>query len=185
MAAEKHEKSSARLRWRWKGLPGVPALSPLLISLNFMSLLAFIALFTLLEGSGVSLVFPAFSHRLRRGETLFFAVETPLSATPIVKHDGDAANRDFNIMTRRDSHYATVMAVRDAMQLGAQEAGVFYVMDGCWRIGEETCQAGQGVWWASPQPLRDLTPLTEDAWLALHRGISPREQALTAISRGS
>ncbi|WP_411571769.1 HutD/Ves family protein [Pectobacterium cacticida] len=129
---------------------------------------------TLLEGSGVSLVFPAFSHRLRRGEPLFFAGETPLSATPIETHDGEAVNRDFNIMTRRDSHYATVMAVRDAMQLGAQEAGVLYVMDGCWRIGEETCQAGQGVWWTSQQPQRDLTPLTEDAWL-LYTAVFRRE----------
>ena len=129
---------------------------------------------TLLEGSGVALVFPTFSHRLRRGEPLFFAGETPLSATPLVTDGGDAANRDFNIMTRRDSHYATVMAVRDAMQLGAQDAGVLYVMDGRWRIGEETCQAGQGVWWTSQQPERCLTPLTEDAWL-LYTAVFRRE----------
>ena len=129
---------------------------------------------TLLEGAGVSLVFPAFSHRLRRGEPLFFAGETPLSATPIVTNDAGATNRDFNIMTRRDSHYATVMSVHDAMQLGEQEAGVLYVMDGSWRIGEETCQAGQGVWWASQQPQRNLTPLTDDAWL-LYTAIFRRE----------
>ena len=132
---------------------------------------------TLLEGSGVSLVFPAFSHRLRRGEPLFFAGETPLSATPIVTKDAGATNRDFNIMTRRDSHYATVMPVRDAMQLGEQEAGVLYVMDSSWRIGEETCQAGQGVWWASQQPQRNLTPLTDDAWL-LYTAIFRRESKL-------
>lgn len=130
---------------------------------------------TLLEGAGVSLIFPAFSHRLHRGEPLFFAGETPLSATLLsATKDVETVNRDFNIMTRRDSHYATVMSLHDAMQLGGQEAGVLYVMEGSWCIGEETCQAGQGVWWASQQPQRALIPLTDDAWL-LYAAVFRRE----------
>lgn len=115
---------------------------------------------TLLEGAGVTLHFPAFSHRLRRGEPLFFAGETPVRAS---LHG--TASRDFNIMTRRATHHATVLSVREAMMLGEQEAGVIYVLSGAWQIGDSLCRAGEGIWWDRAIAARSVTPLGEDAWL--------------------
>lgn len=115
---------------------------------------------TLLSGAGVTLHFPAFAHRLCRAEPVFFAGETPLRAT---LHGEES--RDFNIMTRRDTHSATVLSVSDALTLNGQAAGVVYVLSGAWQVGDKVCQAGEGIWWNRAIATCKLTPQSDDARL--------------------
>lgn len=117
-------------------------------------------LITLLSGAGVTLHFPAFAYRLRQGEPVFFTGETPLRATL----HGEAS-RDFNIMTRRDTHTATVLRVREALTVDGQEAGVLYVLSGTWQLGDKVCQTGEGFWWKRAIAACDLVPLSDDACL--------------------
>jgi hypothetical protein len=116
---------------------------------------------TLLEGDGVHLFSEGqIDHQLSQvGEPFAFSGDVALQATLL-----GGSSQDFNIMTRRGRWAARVQRVTTATTLPVQHAGVLYVLQGCWLLGDGvTLAVRDGGWWAAGEHSGSLTPLTEDS----------------------
>lgn len=116
---------------------------------------------TLLEGEGVELAAngkPA--HRLIRNQPFAFSGEQQIDCRLT-----GGVSKDFNVMTRRETHRAEVRVISDGFSPRAEEAGVVYVLAGEWITGELRLRQGQGVWWE--KNAEPLAPASSDALLLL------------------
>jgi environmental stress-induced protein Ves len=121
---------------------------------------------TLLEGGGVHLSGDAdgIDHRLDMPlQPYAFAGEARIHARLLA---GDCD--DFNVMTRRASCQASVIALREATALSAPQ-GLLLALKGHWRAQAEVdatqaLSAQQGLWW-DRQAAWHLSPQTADATL--------------------
>ncbi|RQO40075.1 histidine utilization protein HutD [Variovorax sp. KBW07] len=124
----------------------------------------------LLEGDGVRL----FTHDGRIDQRLgvphepfAFSGDEAIDCTLL----GGASN-DFNVMTRRGQWRADVRVLDSASAIAAAPHGVLLALRGAWRLNDETCREGEGVFWA------DVAP---QAWQAVPDGGS--EHARLAVVR--
>ena len=116
---------------------------------------------TLLEGDGVHLFSEGqIDHHLSGvGEPFAFSGDVALQATLL-----GGSSQDFNIMTRRGRWAARVQRITTATMLPVQHAGVLYVLQGSWDLGDSvTFATRDGGWWAAGEHSGSLTPLTEDS----------------------
>ncbi|MFE0650958.1 HutD family protein [Streptomyces sp. NPDC059534] len=119
---------------------------------------------TLLAGDGVRLTSAGAFDRLltRVGEPTAFSGDLALTA----ELPGGSC-RVLNIMTRRGRWTAAVHRVAGPVVPPAGHAGVFHVLRGRWRAGNDghLMVPGQGVWWDEDDsaPGREVAPLSPDA----------------------
>lgn len=100
---------------------------------------------TLLSGEGVQLSIDGEAeYRLdRRAEPFDFAGETAVHAYLI-----NGVTTDFNIMTRRGKLSARVLPQRTGFTASRRYAGLLYVLQGRWQLGESlSLAASEGVFW--------------------------------------
>ncbi|WJV52672.1 HutD family protein [Prodigiosinella aquatilis] len=113
---------------------------------------------TLLSGDGVELSGKDFYHRLSLHSPFHFAGEQTL-----VAHLCGGVSMDFNIMTQRDSHRATVTVVAKTQVPAVVTDGVVYVLRGRWQTANRMLSVGEGMWWQSHAPA--IIPQSDDALL--------------------
>ncbi|PIJ48687.1 hypothetical protein BL250_01015 [Erwinia sp. OLTSP20] len=106
---------------------------------------------TLVSGADVTLSSPHWQHHLQKGQPFAFAGEEQVFA----RLNG-GVSQDFNLMTRRASHQATMILTDSAQQAPAGSSGVVYVLAGSWQVGGRVLQQSQGLWWHQHRP--DFTP---------------------------
>ncbi|WP_127958432.1 HutD family protein [Serratia microhaemolytica] len=100
---------------------------------------------TLLAGGGVHLfAAEGVDHRLDQiGVPFAFAGDLPLQAQLLA-----GSSQDFNIMTRRGRHSASVQRLVSSQVIDPAHAGVLYVLGGEWLLPDQSSLvAQQGVWW--------------------------------------
>ncbi|MGB9097023.1 HutD family protein [Erwinia sp.] len=116
---------------------------------------------TLLDGEGVELNAKGkYQQLLIRNQPFVFAGEDEIESRLI-----GGVSRDFNVMTRRETHQAEVRVINDCFSPAPEQAGVAYVLAGEWILGDLRLQQGQGVWWEeNGQP---LAPGSAEAQLLL------------------
>lgn len=114
---------------------------------------------TLIDGSSLWLRGGDIAHHLHLWEPWAFAGEWPLASEGISQ-----PGLDFNIMTQRSRATAQVSVVSAAQRPGA--AGVAWVLQGRWQLGELLHAAGSGIWWQDTSP-GELLPYSADARLLL------------------
>lgn len=114
---------------------------------------------TLIDGGSLWLRGGDIAHHLHLWEPWAFAGEWPLASEGIAQ-----PGLDFNIMTQRSRATAQVSVVSTARRPGA--AGVAWVLQGRWQLGEQLHAAGSGIWWQNTPP-GELLPHSADARLLL------------------
>ncbi|WP_034944958.1 HutD/Ves family protein [Erwinia oleae] len=98
---------------------------------------------TLLEGDGVSLYTnDEEKQRLVRHRPFAFAGEEAI----FCRLTGSISS-DFNVMTRRATHCASVAVHNDTFAPVPESAGVVYVLSGEWSLGERRLTPDRGAWW--------------------------------------
>ncbi|MFG3041283.1 HutD family protein [Streptomyces sp. NPDC048330] len=128
---------------------------------------------TLVAGDGVRLTVPGVFDRLltRVGEPTAFSGDLALTA----ELPGGSC-RVLNIMARRGRWAAAVERVTGPVVPPAGHAGVFHVLSGGWRAGDDghTMAPGQGVWWDGTGRTqgREIVALSPDA-AALWADLTP------------
>ena len=114
---------------------------------------------TLLSGAGVHLLAaPDISHSLSRvAEPFAFRGEKAVSARLL-----GGVTTDFNIMTRRRSCLARVIAARDTLAVLPENGGVIYVLNGDWHL-PDGAQIGQGdgFYWTATAQINPVVVSTE------------------------
>jgi environmental stress-induced protein Ves len=120
----------------------------------------------LLEGDGVHLRSSGgIDHRLDQAYAPFaFPGDVALDCTLL-----GGTSTDFNVMTRRGALRADVQLLHAATDIPVAQRGLLLALQGNWQVHgentEQTCAAGQGLWWdAAPQGWQ-LTPQDDDAVL--------------------
>jgi environmental stress-induced protein Ves len=98
----------------------------------------------LLDGDGVELTGPTFSHCLTTPHRPFaFAGESAVSARLL-----GGPSRDFNVMARRGRFDVEVDVLATAAQLKPSNGGLLFSVDGSWRANDTALEQGQILWWA-------------------------------------
>lgn len=96
----------------------------------------------LLDGDGVHLHGEGIDHRLDVPFQPFaFSGDVPLDCTML-----GVASTDFNVMARRRCAQAELRVVQAAETVTAS-AGLLMVLDGAWKMNDESYTQGQGAWW--------------------------------------
>jgi len=123
----------------------------------------------LLDGDGVHLQGAALNHRLDRAHQPFnFSGDVPLDCSLL-----GGASSDFNVMSRRARCHADVAVIESAQPLHAAQDGLLIALQGRWQAGDESLNAGEGLWWANDARSWPLEPLTPDAKLIAVRWSRP------------
>ncbi|QLK61081.1 HutD family protein [Enterobacteriaceae bacterium Kacie_13] len=114
---------------------------------------------TLLSGEGVHLLAaPDIDHSLNRaGEPFSFHGEQAVSARLL-----GSVTTDFNIMTRRETCRAKVIAARETLTISPQHGGVIYILSGHWQL-PDGMQIGQGdgFYWTGNARINPVTVSTK------------------------
>ncbi len=110
-------------------------------------------LILLLEGDGVLLEGTQISHRLDEVLQPFaFSGDAVIKATML-----GASSRDFNVMTRRGWLHAQLRILDGTCTLPAARYGLCLALSGRWRVHDEVCETGHGLWWAETALTMDLS----------------------------
>ncbi|WP_354371147.1 HutD/Ves family protein [Variovorax paradoxus] len=121
----------------------------------------------LLEGDGVRLFTQdgRVSHVLDAPHRPFaFSGDDAIDCTLL----GGASN-DFNVMTRRGQWRADAWVLADASAIEPAPHGVLLVLRGAWRLDDETCREGEGLYWTDAAQAWQAVPEGEGARLAVVR----------------
>ena len=122
----------------------------------------------LLEGDGVRLFTPdgRVDHLLDAPHRPFaFSGDDAIDCTLL----GGASN-DFNVMTRRGQWRADVRVLADeSAVVEPAPHGVLLVLRGAWRLNDETCREGEGLYWTDAAQAWQAVPEGEGARLAVVR----------------
>lgn len=121
----------------------------------------------LLEGDGVRLFTHdgRISHRLDAPHRPFaFSGDDAIDCTLL----GGASN-DFNVMTRRGQWRADVQVLDCASAVDAAPHGVLLALRGAWRLNEEACRKGEGLYWTDAAHAWRAIPESEGARLVAVR----------------
>ncbi len=113
---------------------------------------------TLLHGEGVTLTAPGWQQQLKHGESFSFRGEEKIYA----RLQGGISH-DFNLMTCRKSHHASMSTITHEVQPPSHVAGIAYVLTGGWQCQRNPLSQGECVWWHHNGPA--LIPVTPDACL--------------------
>jgi uncharacterized protein len=100
-----------------------------------------------------------------------FAGETPISAQLL-----NGPSRDFNVMTRRGTHHATVGSLTESCARTLQENGVLLVAQGQWTFRGASFSPGEGCAWRdasvqSAQLVCDVPRGGQALFVSIHRTI--------------
>jgi environmental stress-induced protein Ves len=129
---------------------------------------------TLLSGAGVQLSLEGGNeHRLSRpGEPFAFAGETPVCARLI-----NGTTTDFNVMTCRAKALARVTSQHSSFCIHQDRAGVLYVLQGQWQVGNSCALAtSEGLFWMAGTgnfPEVNVQPLLPESlmlWVEIETG---------------
>lgn len=114
---------------------------------------------TLLDGDGVALYGDGqLRQQLQPNQPFAFTGEEPIAARLLA-----GPSRDFNLMSRRESHSASAGVTRKPFSPLPACAGVVYVLEGEWQHPQARLAAGQGAWWEGDEG--SFTPQSPDALL--------------------
>ena len=120
----------------------------------------------LLEGGSVQLHADdgSFDHRLDAHEPFSFSGDVALGCT---MWGGEST--DFNVMSRRARCRSNVEVLGGAESIDAAPHGLLMSLRGRWQAGEQTLEAGEGLWWAAAASAWAVSPSTPDARLVAVR----------------
>ena len=105
------------------------------------------------------------SHRLDVPHRPFaFSGDDPIDCTLL----GGASN-DFNVMTRHGQWRAEVQVLDRATAIEAAPHGVLLALRGAWRLDDERCTEGEGLYWTDSAQAWQAVPAQEGARLAAVR----------------